>query len=153
MDQLSGQDVVPADFSKTLQVVCCGFSRTATVSMSIAMQILLKGPVGHGGSTSLRREPGMHFLRAELGNVTPLSPHTFPRADSTWNSSIYQEMDLDHGSWSHWGQKHDQGYTSFSDGRLPCHRWLSGDLVLRWIGRIVPWCNIYLHDSRPRMLV
>jgi hypothetical protein len=50
---ISDQDVIPPDLTKTPKVILAGFIRTGTVSMSIAMQILLKGPVCHSGSVRI----------------------------------------------------------------------------------------------------
>ena len=36
---------IPADLTRTPKVIAAGFSRTATVSFSMAMQVILKGPV------------------------------------------------------------------------------------------------------------
>ncbi|KAH8898633.1 NAD(P)-binding protein [Thozetella sp. PMI_491] len=45
-----------ADPSKTLQVIGAGYSRTGTVSMQIALEKLLDGPVCHGATHVLSRE-------------------------------------------------------------------------------------------------
>ena len=50
---ISDQDVTPPDLTKTPKVILAGFIRTGTVSMSIAMQILLKGPICHSGSVRI----------------------------------------------------------------------------------------------------
>jgi hypothetical protein len=50
---ISEQDVIPPDLTKTPKVILAGFIRTGTVSMSIAMQILLKGAVCHSGSVRI----------------------------------------------------------------------------------------------------
>jgi len=44
------QKALPSDLTKTPKVIAAGYSRTATVSFSMAMQILLKGPVCHCGT-------------------------------------------------------------------------------------------------------
>ncbi|KAH7317579.1 hypothetical protein BKA65DRAFT_514752 [Rhexocercosporidium sp. MPI-PUGE-AT-0058] len=46
----------PSDLSRHIEVIGAGFSRTATVSFTLALQILLKGHVCHAGSASLMRE-------------------------------------------------------------------------------------------------
>lgn len=50
---------IPTDPSRTVQVIGAGFSRTGTVSMQMALEILLKGPVLHGGTQLVAREDGM----------------------------------------------------------------------------------------------
>ncbi|KXJ86204.1 P-loop containing nucleoside triphosphate hydrolase protein [Microdochium bolleyi] len=47
---------IPTDPSRTVQVIGAGFSRTGTVSMQMALEILLKGPVLHGGTQIITRE-------------------------------------------------------------------------------------------------
>ncbi|KAJ1333239.1 Sulfotransferase domain-containing protein [Microdochium nivale] len=47
---------IPTDPSRTVQVIGAGFSRTGTVSMQMALEILLKGPVLHGGTQLITRE-------------------------------------------------------------------------------------------------
>ncbi|KAH7031415.1 uncharacterized protein B0I36DRAFT_422536 [Microdochium trichocladiopsis] len=47
---------IPTDSSRTVQVIGAGFSRTGTVSMQMALEILLKGPVLHGGTQFITRE-------------------------------------------------------------------------------------------------
>jgi len=47
---------IPTDPSRTVQVIGAGFSRTGTVSMQMALEILLKGPVLHGGTQIIARE-------------------------------------------------------------------------------------------------
>ena len=46
------------DYSKSLQVVGAGMSRTGTTSMQLALERLLEGPVSHGGSNLMRGEGG-----------------------------------------------------------------------------------------------
>lgn len=48
----------PGDASTQLQVIGAGYSRTGTASMQIALEILMKGPVQHGGGHLLWREDG-----------------------------------------------------------------------------------------------
>ena len=49
---------VPIDRSRSLKVIGAGYSRTGTLSMAIALEKLLEGPVMHGGSQLLGREDG-----------------------------------------------------------------------------------------------
>ena len=46
------------DPSKSLQVIGAGFSRTGTVSMQLALEILLDGPVQHGGTSAVSGDSG-----------------------------------------------------------------------------------------------
>lgn len=46
----------PTDMSRQLQVICAGYSRTGTVTMQLALEKLLHGPVLHGGTQILSRE-------------------------------------------------------------------------------------------------
>jgi hypothetical protein len=48
--------------TKTVKVIGAGYSRTGTVSFSLAMEILLGGPVMHSGTASVVREEGMWFM-------------------------------------------------------------------------------------------
>ncbi len=54
----------PSDLTRHIEVIGAGFSRTATVSFTLALQILLKGPVCHGGSACLMREEGTESFNA-----------------------------------------------------------------------------------------
>lgn len=55
---MGGVPSVPTDPSRTLQVIGAGFARTGTVSMALALEKLLDGPVCHGGTQLLGREDG-----------------------------------------------------------------------------------------------
>jgi hypothetical protein len=46
----------PSDLSRSIQVVAAGYSRTGTVSLCRALEILLHGQVCHSGSAVLLRE-------------------------------------------------------------------------------------------------
>jgi hypothetical protein len=48
------------DPSRTLEVINAGFSRTGTESMAKAMEILLQGPVSHGGTQTFSRTDGQY---------------------------------------------------------------------------------------------
>jgi hypothetical protein len=52
----------PTDKSKSIQVIGAGYSRTGTLSMTLALQKLLDGPVMHGGSQFLGREDGAYSI-------------------------------------------------------------------------------------------
>lgn len=52
----------------TLQVIGAGFSRTGTVSMALALEELLDGPVCHGGTQ-------MHMLEESASREHPPPPH------------------------------------------------------------------------------
>ncbi|KAL2024232.1 hypothetical protein VTK56DRAFT_9388 [Thermocarpiscus australiensis] len=53
---MGGVPSVPTDRSRKIQVIGAGYSRTGTVSMSLALEKLLDGPVMHGGTQLLGRE-------------------------------------------------------------------------------------------------
>ncbi|XXH02581.1 hypothetical protein Hte_008958 [Hypoxylon texense] len=53
---MGGVASIPTDPSRKVQVISAGYSRTGTVSMSMALETLLKGPVLHGGTQILIRD-------------------------------------------------------------------------------------------------
>lgn len=53
---MGGVPSVPTDANRRIQVISAGYSRTGTVSMSLALEKLLDGPVCHGGTQLLGRE-------------------------------------------------------------------------------------------------
>lgn len=53
---MGGVASVPTDRTRKIQVIGAGFSRTGTVSMSLALEKLLDGPVMHGGTQIFGRE-------------------------------------------------------------------------------------------------
>jgi hypothetical protein len=53
------QPSIPTDLSKNVRVIGAGFSRTGTVSLGMALERLLQGPVWHGGNAIFMREEGM----------------------------------------------------------------------------------------------
>jgi hypothetical protein len=55
---MGGIPSVPRDRTRTLKVIGAGYSRTGTLSMAMALERLLDGPVMHGGSQLLGREDG-----------------------------------------------------------------------------------------------
>ncbi|KAK7968887.1 hypothetical protein PG988_007960 [Apiospora saccharicola] len=55
---MGGAASVPTDPSKKVRVISAGYSRTGTVSMSLALEKLLGGPVCHGGTQILVRDDG-----------------------------------------------------------------------------------------------
>jgi hypothetical protein len=57
---MGGVPSVPRDPSRQLQVIAAGYSRTGTVTMQLALEKLLEGPVLHGGTQILAREDGAH---------------------------------------------------------------------------------------------
>jgi len=59
---MGGNPSVPTDLSRTLKVIGAGYSRTGTLSMALALEKLLDGPVMHGGSQLLGREDGKDVL-------------------------------------------------------------------------------------------
>jgi Sulfotransferase domain len=56
---MGGVPSVPKDSTRPLKVIGAGYSRTGTLSMALALEKLLDGPVMHGGSQLLAREDGM----------------------------------------------------------------------------------------------
>ena len=64
---MGGTPSVPRDSSQKLKVIGAGYSRTGTVSMQLALEKLLDGPVMHGGTHVLSREDGM-------SDPNPLAP-------------------------------------------------------------------------------
>jgi hypothetical protein len=48
----------PKEKFRPLLVIGAGFSTTGTLSFTMALEILLKGPVCHGGSATVNREEG-----------------------------------------------------------------------------------------------
>jgi hypothetical protein len=53
------------DPSRTLEVVGCGYARTGTMSLQLALEKLLDGPVQHGGTHFIQRTDGEHLLGEE----------------------------------------------------------------------------------------
>jgi len=62
---MSATPSIPKDSSRSIEVIAVGLPRTGTLSMSVALQMLLEGPVMHGG-THL-------FARADDGALICLS--------------------------------------------------------------------------------
>ena len=57
------------DYSKSMQVIGAGYSRTGTVSMQMALERLMDGPVQHGGTHFVSGSDGfnrkwLHCLQA-----------------------------------------------------------------------------------------
>lgn len=50
------------DASRTVEVIGAGYSKTGTLSMQLALETLLQGPVMHGGTHLLKREDGAHLV-------------------------------------------------------------------------------------------
>lgn len=59
---MGGVASVPTDPDRTLEVIGAGYARTGTVSMALALEKLLDGPVCHGGTQLLGREDGRNFV-------------------------------------------------------------------------------------------
>lgn len=55
---MGGKVSKPTDPTRELQVIGAGYSRTGTLSMAMALEKLLDGPVMHGGSQFVGREDG-----------------------------------------------------------------------------------------------
>ncbi|KAI0022636.1 hypothetical protein F4780DRAFT_788212 [Xylariomycetidae sp. FL0641] len=47
---------IPTDPSRKLQIISAGYSRTGTLSMTLALETLLRGPVHHGGTQIVTRD-------------------------------------------------------------------------------------------------
>lgn len=71
---MGGTPSKPGDPSRGLEVIGAGFSRTGTVSMQLALEKILDGPVIHGGTHMISREDGTLFLPFSLR----LRPAFFP---------------------------------------------------------------------------
>ncbi|KAK5994084.1 hypothetical protein PT974_07524 [Cladobotryum mycophilum] len=63
---MGGVPSIPTDRSRTLQVIGAGYSRTGTVSMSLALEKLLDGPAMHGGTQLLGREDAYAKLWVDI---------------------------------------------------------------------------------------
>lgn len=55
---MGGVASIPTDPSRKVQVIAAGYSRTGTVSTSLALAKLVDGPVLHGGTQVLVRDDG-----------------------------------------------------------------------------------------------
>jgi hypothetical protein len=55
---MGGSPSIPTNPNRTLCVIGAGYSRTGTVSLQLALEALLQGPVLHGGTMILSREDG-----------------------------------------------------------------------------------------------
>ncbi|KAI0909943.1 hypothetical protein F4823DRAFT_401154 [Ustulina deusta] len=55
---MGGVASIPTDPSQKVEVISAGYSRIGTVSMSLALQKLLNGPVLHGGTQILVQDDG-----------------------------------------------------------------------------------------------
>ncbi|KAI1346610.1 hypothetical protein F5Y01DRAFT_308191 [Xylaria sp. FL0043] len=53
---MDGVASIPTDPSRKVQVISAGYSRTGTVSISLALEKLLDGPILHGGTQILVRD-------------------------------------------------------------------------------------------------
>ncbi len=62
---MGGVASIPTDPSRRVQVISAGYSRTGTVSMSLALAKLVDGPVLHGGTQILSRDDGKALGRKE----------------------------------------------------------------------------------------
>lgn len=56
---MGGVESVPTDPSRKVRVISASWSRTGTVSASLALAKLVDGPVLHGGTQILTRDDGM----------------------------------------------------------------------------------------------
>ncbi|UKZ93410.1 uncharacterized protein TrAFT101_008324 [Trichoderma asperellum] len=63
---MGGVPSIPTDKTRTVQVIGAGYSRTGTVSMSLALEKLLDGPVLHGGTQLLGREDAYAKLWCDI---------------------------------------------------------------------------------------
>ena len=53
---MGGTPSKPGDPARQLEVIGAGYSRTGTVTMQLALEKILDGPVIHGGTHLLSRE-------------------------------------------------------------------------------------------------
>jgi hypothetical protein len=58
LDKLQGEYVKPSDISRKIEVIGSGFGRTGTMSLSAALEKLLRGPVFHSGTIIFQDEKG-----------------------------------------------------------------------------------------------
>ncbi|KAM0264264.1 hypothetical protein ACHAQJ_000753 [Trichoderma viride] len=63
---MGGVPSIPTDQTRTLQVIGAGYSRTGTLSMTLALERLLDGPVMHGGTHMFGREDAYVRLWCEI---------------------------------------------------------------------------------------
>ncbi|KAL0571954.1 hypothetical protein V5O48_010006 [Marasmius crinis-equi] len=63
---MGGNASKPTDPTRTLKVIGAGYSRTGTLSMALALETLLDGPVMHGGSQLLGREDAYVHLWVQI---------------------------------------------------------------------------------------
>ncbi|KAK7416605.1 hypothetical protein QQX98_005076 [Neonectria punicea] len=63
---MGGVPSVPNDPNRSLKVIGAGYSRTGTLSMALALETLLDGPVMHGGTQLLGREDAYVKLWSEI---------------------------------------------------------------------------------------
>ncbi|KAM0288245.1 hypothetical protein ACHAO9_007424 [Fusarium lateritium] len=63
---MGGVASVPTDRTRSLKVIGAGYSRTGTLSMAMALEELLDGPVMHGGSQLLGREDAYVKLWSDI---------------------------------------------------------------------------------------
>ncbi|KAF4997389.1 hypothetical protein FDECE_12097 [Fusarium decemcellulare] len=63
---MGGVASVPSDRTKPLKVIGAGYSRTGTLSMAMALEKLLDGPVMHGGSQLLGRDDAYVKLWSDI---------------------------------------------------------------------------------------
>ncbi|KAH8765239.1 hypothetical protein F5882DRAFT_383223 [Hyaloscypha sp. PMI_1271] len=64
---MSATPSIPKDSSRSIEVIAVGLPRTGTLSMSVALQMLLEGPVMHGGTHLFARADdayGRDFVKA-----------------------------------------------------------------------------------------
>ncbi|KAF2256708.1 hypothetical protein BU26DRAFT_473168 [Trematosphaeria pertusa] len=78
---MGGVASVPTDRSRTLKVIGAGYSRTGTVSMAMALEKILEGPVMHGGTQLFGREDAKPSLAAyvKLWSQVFAARHDKPR--------------------------------------------------------------------------
>ncbi|KJZ72076.1 hypothetical protein HIM_08531 [Hirsutella minnesotensis 3608] len=73
---------VPTDKSRKLQVIGAGASRTGTLSLSLALERLLDGPVMHGGTQIIGREDAYVRLMYETIHQRHNTPILMKRLES-----------------------------------------------------------------------
>jgi hypothetical protein len=73
---MGGVPSVPRDRTRKLEVISGAYSRTGTVSLSLALEKLLDGPVMHGGTQLIGREDGKPHTFQTLSDSVKLQHST-----------------------------------------------------------------------------
>lgn len=94
---MGGAASVPDDSTRSLKVIGAGYSRTGTLSMAMALETLLNGPVMHGGSQLLGREDCKYIAFCISLAISGQSVHCPQRTSSSGpRSSMLDTTNLDY---------------------------------------------------------